>query len=153
MLPVWPFRSRSIRHRTFGTLRPVRNGNYWRARVPLPHARRPVDLHISAGRGGPTAEQERLFLDLSGRYPAVYASALAAVHGEYQRVRRVHAHLRWPAADAAADLEHLTPLEQIWLDDDRGERFVLSFAHRDDRDHSFHVFFEGDRVQSVASER
>lgn len=153
MLSVWPFRNRSLRHRTFGRLKSVRSGRYWHARVDAPFARRPIDVHISAGKSGPTAEQELLFLRLREQYPTLVASALRAVHHEYRRVRAAQPHLRWPAAEDLATLEDLAPLGGIWLDDHDGRQFMLSFDHRDDKDHAFHVFFDGDRVKSVASER
>ena len=153
MLSVWPFSSRSIRHRTFGKLKSVRNGKFWRAQVSLTQSRKPVELHISAGNTGPTPEQEGLFLRLAEQYPTVLGTALKAVHQEYQRVRLNKPQLKWPAAEELADLEYLTPLDRIWLDDHGGQQFVFSFNHRDDKEHSFHVFFEGGRVKSVASER
>lgn len=153
MLPVWPFSTRSIRHRTFGKLKPIRNGKYWRARIALPQSVKPVDVQINAGQSGPTADQEGLFLRLAAQYPSVFSSALQAVHTEYQRVRLSQPQLKWPAAEDLSALEYLTPLDSIWLDDHLGEQFVFSFGHRHDKDHSFHVFFEGGRVKSVASER
>jgi hypothetical protein len=153
MLPVWPFRSRSIRHRTFGMLKPIRNGHFWRGRMPLPHAAKSVELHISGGSDGPTPEQESLFLRLAGEYPAVYETALRAVHQEYQRVLRQQPQLKWPAAADARDLEHLTPLDRIWFDDAPGRQFVLSFAHSRDEEHAFYVFFKDGKFTSVASER
>ena len=152
-MPVWPFSSRTLRHRTFGRLKSVRSGKYWHARVAMATARMPVEFHISAGAAGPTAEQEGLFLRLAEKYPSVLETALQAVHQEYQRVCQTQPHRRWPAADSHTDLEHLTPLDRIWLDDHGGRQFVISFNHRSDKDHSFHVFFEGDRIRSVASER
>lgn len=153
MLPVWPFRSRSLRHRTFGTLKPIRNGGFWRSRMPLPQAPAPVDVHISAGSEGPTDQQESLFLKLSEQYPTVYRSALEAVHTEYNRVRQLQPQLKWPTAGDIAELEKLTPLNHIWLDDHAGRQFVLSFGHSEDKEHSFHVFFKDGKLASVASER
>jgi len=153
MLPVWPFSKRSIRHRTFGRMKSVRNGKYWRARVALAPSVTPVDVQISAGQHGPTADQEGLFLRLTAHYPSVVNRALQAVHTEYQRVRSSQPQLKWPAAEDLSALAILAPLNSIWLDDHRGEQFMLSFGHRHDKDHAFHVFFEGDRVKSVASER
>jgi hypothetical protein len=155
-MPVWPFRSRSIRHRTFGTLKPIRNGKYWRSRLPLPHpaGEKRVAVHISAaGRPGPTVEQESLFLRLSQQYPNVYQTALHAVHGEYLRVSQLQPQLKWPSAADIAAMEALTPLDHIWLDDHAGRDFVLSFGHSSDKEHSFHVFFKDGKLASVASER
>jgi hypothetical protein len=152
-MPVWPFLSRSIRHRTFGRLKSVRNGKYWHARVAVAQVSKPVELHISADKSGPSAAQEGLFLRLASQYPAVFNTALQAVHREYQRVRLNQPQLKWPAAEELADLEYLTPLDRIWLDDHGGRQFVFTFNHRSDKEHSFHVFFDGDRVKSVASER
>ena len=153
-MPVWPFSPRSIRHRTFGTLKPVRNGKFLRARIPCPRGgQKPVELHITAGEAGPTAEQESLFLSLRQQYPSLYTDALRAVHGEYQRVRQVQPNLEWPTAGDVGELEPLTPLDRIWLDDASGKQFVLSFNHARDKEHSFHVFFKDGKVRSVASER
>jgi hypothetical protein len=153
MLPVWPFQSRSLRHRTFGTLKSIRNGKFWRSRMPLPQAKEPVDVHISAGKEGPTDQQESLFLKLSEHYPKVYRKALEAVHKEYNRVRQLQPQLKWPTAADISDLEHLTPLDHIWLDDHAGRDFVFSFVHSKDKEHSFHVFFKDGKLASVASER
>ena len=154
MLPVWPFRNRSLRHRTFGRLRTVRNGKFWRARLPFQPAGRKVEVHISRAAGeGPTDAQEKLFLRLASEYPAVMETALAALHSEYERVTHAQPHLRWPKASGPRDLLHLAPLDRIWLDDGHGHRFVLSFQHDADKEHSFHVFFRNWGLESVASER
>jgi hypothetical protein len=121
--------------------------------MPLPHTTSPVDVHISAGTGGPTVEQESLFIKLAQQYPKVYESALKAVYGEYHRVRQLQPQLKWPTAADLADLERLTPLDHIWLDDHAGRQFVLSFGHSEDKEHSFHVFFKDGKLASVASER
>lgn len=153
MLPVWPFRNRSVRHRTFGAIRRIRNGQFWRGRVPLPSVGKPVELHISAGKAGPTAEQESLFLRLTQQYPQFYRSALGAVHAEYQRVHNLQPQLKWPTPTDIHHLERLTPLDRIWLDDAPGRQFVLSFGHSRDKEHAFHVFFKDEKLASVASER
>lgn len=155
MLAVWPFKRRSIRHRTFGTLRPVRNGQFWQAKLPLEPrpAASPVEVQISAGADGPTEAQENLYLQLAKHYPKILAVALKAVHREYQRVVAAQPQLKWPQARGAADLRRLTPLGRVWLDDAHGHKFVLSFAHDHDKEHEFHVFFRNWKLESVASER
>lgn len=154
MLPVWPFRSRAIRHRTFGTLKPVRNGKFWHARVPCPRGgRHPLSVQITAHPGGPSEAQEHLFLRLRQSYANVFDSALRAVHDEYRRLQSQQPYRDWPGIDNPGDLERVTPLEQIWLDDVGGRQFVLSFQHKHDREHSFHVFFADGKLRSVASER
>ena len=40
----------------------------------------------------------------------------------------------------------------VWLDDDSGHKFVLSFKHRKDKDHEFHVFFKNGKLEGVAAE-
>src|SRR4051794_21406976 len=99
MLPVWPFTRRSIRHRTFGKLRPIRNGRFWRARVPIQPDGGAVEVRI-AGADGPTDAQERLYLQLATHYPKVLKVALGAVHREYQRLTAAQPQLKWPAVSA-----------------------------------------------------
>ena len=151
MLTLWPF-SRRIRHRTFGDLRPARNGQFWRARVPLAPAGRPVEVHIS-GADGPTEAQEKLYLQLTAHLPKVLKVALNAVHREYHRVTAAQPQLKWPRVSAPQDLLRLVPLHGIWLDDGNGHKFVLSFQHKADKDQEFHVFFKNWKLESVSAER
>ena len=153
MLPLWPFQRRSIRHRTFGKLRPVRNGNFWQGRLALQPNAEDVELHISAGEAGPSAAQEKLYLQLAKHYPKLMDVALAALHGEYQRVTAAQPQLKWPPAHDVETLRRLTPLGRVWLDDAHGHKFVLSFDHGHDKEHEFHVFFKNWKLESVASER
>ena len=158
-------RTRSIRHRTFGTLTPYREDRFWRGRVAFgPAGRRVwVTVPVPSGResAGPTEQQERLYLQLAQRYhEAVLPEALRALHREYQRVRRTCTQTRYPAVERPADLLRLIPLDEIWLDGGPegngaapGHKFVLSYQSRRHKDHDFHVFFKDWQVESVASER
>ena len=152
MLAVWPFKRRSLSHRTFGRLRPVRNGRFWRARLPFRPTNSPVDVHI-AGEHGPTEAQEQLYLRLADRFPNVLTVALDALHREYERVIHAQPQLKWQRVSAPPDLLRLVPLHGIWLDDGHGHKFVLSFRHGQDKDQEFHVFFRNWNLESVASER
>lgn len=155
-MPVWPFKRRSIRHRTFGRMRPARGGRFWQARVPFQPAGREVEIHITAAQpsgAGPTEAQEHLYRQLAHHYPSILRVALVALHREYKRVMVAQPQLHWPAAAGPHDLLHLAPLDRIWIDDTHGHRFVLSFQHRKDKEHEFHVFFRNWKLESVASER
>ena len=152
MLPVWPFNRRSIRHRTFGRLRPTRKGKFWRTRMAMPHAGRDVEVHIN-GEQGPTDAQEKLYLQIAQHYPKVMKAALGALHREYQRVTVAQPQLKWPLAEAPQDLLRLVPLNGIWLDDGHGHKFVLSFQHEHDKEQEFHVFFKNWKLESVTAER
>lgn len=153
MFSLWPFNRRSIRHRTFGKLRPTRNGNFWQGRLPLQPDAQDVELHISAGEAGPSAAQEELYRQLARHYPKLMAVALKALHGEYQRVTAAQPQLKCPPARDVESLRRLTALGRVWLDDAHGQEFVLSFDHGHDKAHAFHVFFKNWKLESVASER
>ena len=153
MLPMWPFNRLSVPHPTFGRIHPVRNGRFWQAKVELESMRKAVDLQINAGEGGPTEAQEKLFLRLQAHFRDVLQAALKSLHGEYQRVVKAQPQIDWPAVASLKEQLHVTPLDQVWLDDSAGTRFVLSFRAGSDKEHHFHVFFHHWKVQSVASER
>ena len=87
MIPMWPFNRRSVTHRTFGKIHPVRNGRFWKAMVPFEAARAEVELQINAGDEGPTDAQEKLYLLLRTHDRKVLQTALKAMHAEYRASR------------------------------------------------------------------
>ena len=152
MLPMWPFNRRTVDHRTFGQILPIRNGQFWKATVSFESLHK-LDLQIKAGEEGPTEAQEKLYTLLQSHFRKVLTMALRSLHGEYGRVRQAQPQVNWPAVSSLKEQLRATPLDGIWLEDSQGSRFVLTFRAEIDREQHFHIFFHHWKVESVASER
>ena len=153
----WLFRKRSLNHPTFGKLTPFRDGKFWRGRVNFfGPAERRVWVALHAGDGGdsePTGDQERLYLALANRYGAVLPKLLKVLHREYQRVRRCHPSAgRWPDTADPREMQRVMVLDEIWIEDLAGQRMVLSYMTKLDKQQHFHVFFRNGKLESVAAE-
>jgi len=150
---MWPFNRRTVAHRTFGQIHPVRNGRFWKAKVSFESLREPVELQINAAEEGPAEAQEKLYLLLQSHFRKVLQVALRSVHAEYQRASKAQPQVKWPVVSNLKEQLHATPLDGVWLEDNLGHRFVLSFRAKADKEQHFHVFFHHWKVESVASER
>ncbi|MDB5355253.1 MAG: hypothetical protein JWN24_1706 [Phycisphaerales bacterium] len=149
---LWPFRGSRIHHRTFGTLRPYRNGQFWRGKVQFAPAGHRVGVCIHAGHAGPTDAQERVYQQIEKHYAALLPHILAAMLPEYHKVRRAQPAARWPEAAEPGDLLKVLSFGCIWLEQGAGHPFVLSYQSDRDKNHEFHVFFREGRVVNVAFE-
>jgi hypothetical protein len=150
---MWPFNRRSVAHRTFGQIHPVRNGKFWKAQVSFESLKDPVELQINAGDQGPAEAQEKLYLLIQSHFRKVLQVALKSVHVEFQRVSRAQPAVPWPVVSSLKEQLCATPLTGVWLEDSQGHRFVLSFRAEVDKEQHFHVFFHHWKVESVAAER
>jgi hypothetical protein len=149
---LWPFSSRRVIHRTFGKLKPWRNGNYLRGRSGFGPLHKKIWLVIQADAQGPSQHQEKLYHQIEKHYATLMPRVLEALFAEYQKVRRIQIAVSWPQILKPADLPEIIPLDAIWLEDGPGHPFVFSFQSELDKDHEFHVFFRNGKLQSVAFE-
>ncbi len=149
---LWPFSSRRAAHRTFGSLRPWRNGNYLRGRIDFAPLVNPIWLVIRADEAGPTHVQEKLYLQIQKHYLALLPRILKGLFAEYQRVRRAQMSVPWPEVSKPSELLKIIPLDAIWLEQGPGHPFVFSYQSGLDKDHEFHVFFRHGKFESVAFE-
>ena|SRR5665213_2933244 len=152
MSRLWPLSGRRVKHHTFGTLKPWRNGRYLRAKTEFAPLGKRIWLVIRADDAEPSALQEKLFVQIEKHYPALLPRILKALLVEYHKVRRVQANVAWPEAAKPADLLKIIPLDAIWLEHGPGHPFVLSFQSELDKDHEFHVFFRDGKLESVLFE-
>lgn len=142
--------NRSIQHPVFGTLKPIRQGSYWRARVRFEPVGHKVWIAI---RSRPDAAIERLFRQISERYTSLEHKVLAVLHRECEKGHRARPDLSWPKTADPRQLLRLAPLEEIWIEDAAAKRFMLSYRSAADKEHHIHLFFKNARLESVASER
>ncbi|HET6247396.1 MAG TPA: hypothetical protein VFE47_06860 [Tepidisphaeraceae bacterium] len=149
---LWLFSSRRVVHRTFGTLKPWRNGNYLRTRAGFGPLKSNVWVVIRADSNGPTHHQEKLYLQIEKHYATLMPGVLQTLFAEYKKVRKIQSHVPWPEVAKAGDLPEIIPLDAIWLEQGPGHPFVLSFQSELDKDHEFHVFFRNGKLASVAFE-
>lgn len=149
---MWPFRGPRIHHRTFGTLRPYRNGQFWRGKVHFGPAGHRVGLSIHAGKTGPTDAQERVYQQIETHYTALLSHILRAILPEYRKVRLAQPAAGWPEAAEPGDLLKVLSFGCIWLEQGAGHPFVLSYQSDRDKSHEFHVFFREGKVVNVAFE-
>jgi hypothetical protein len=142
--------TRSISHKTFGKLKPVREGTYWRARVDFRPVGHPVFVAV---RGKPCDGMASMFEQISAKYATLQPKVLALLHKECETGRRGRPDLSWPACATPADLARTAPLDEIWLEDAAANRFMLSYRSAADKEHHIHLFFKNGKLESVASER
>ena len=144
------FFTRSILHKTFGKLKPVREGTYWRAKVEFGALGHPVFVAV---RGKPCDEMARMFEQITAKYATLQPKVLQLLHRECETGRKGRPDLAWPTAGAPTDLLRTVPLDEIWLEDAAAKRFMLSYRSTADKDHHIHMFFKNGKLESVASER
>jgi hypothetical protein len=149
---IWPFLSKRIHHRTFGALKPYRNGNYLRTKADFEPVKKRVWLVIRADKAGPTHTQEKVYRQIEKHYAAMLPRVLKALFAEYQRVRHAQRHVPWPEVTKPTELMRIIPLDAIWLEEGQGHPFVFSYQSELDKDHEFHVFFRDGKLQNVAFE-
>jgi len=149
---IWPFLSKRVHHRTFGALKPCRNGNYLRTKADFEPTGDRVWLLIRADKSGPTHIQEKIYLQIEKHYRAMLPRVLKSLLAEYQKVRRVQPAIPWPEVTKPAELLKIIPLDAIWLEQGPGHPFVFSFQSELDKDHEFHVFFRDGKLESIAFE-
>jgi len=149
---LWPFSSRRIVHRTFGSLKPWRNGNYLRGRADFGPESESIWLVLRAGASGPTHVQEKLYLQIEKHYPTLLPKMLKALLAEYHKVRQIQKQVKWPLVVKSEELLKIIPLDALWLEEGPGHPFVFSFQSELDPDHEFHVFFRNGKLESVAFE-
>src|SRR5438067_4960436 len=113
---IWPLLSRRIHHRTFGALKPWRNGNYLRTKADFEPIGERIWLVIRADRTGPTHAQEKLWINIEKHYTALLPRVLKALFAEYQKVRRVQRAVPWPEVTEPDGLLKVIPLDAIWLE-------------------------------------
>jgi len=154
MSRLWPVASRQIDHRTFGALKPWRNGNYLRGKSDFKPLNKFVWIVIrNHGDSGPSPLQEKLFLQIEKHFSKVLPRVLRELFVEYQKVRQLPTTgISWPMATKPSDLLKIIPLDAIWLEEGPGHPFVFSFQSQLDKDHEFHVFFRHGKLESVAYE-
>jgi hypothetical protein len=144
------FFSRSIQHKTFGKLKPVREGTYYRAKVDFTPVGHPVYVAV---RGKPCDGMAKMFEQIATKYATLQAKVLQLLHRECETGRKGRPDLAWPSAAAPTDLLRSAPLEEIWLEDAAAKRFMFSYRSTADKDHHIHMFFKNGKLESVASER
>jgi hypothetical protein len=149
---IWPFSSRRVHHRTFGTLKRCRNGNYLSGRAEFSPLGKKIHLVIPADAKGSSHIQEKHYLQIEKHYQEILPELHTALFAEYEKVRRVHKSVPWPKIAGPGDLQTVIPLNSIWLEQGDGHPFVLSFQSKLDKDHEFHVFFRHGKLASIAFE-
>ena len=147
------FFRRSIQDPTFGTLRPYRDGTYWRGRAEFGPARQKVWVAIRSADDGIDAAAGRLFGQISHRYGVLQEKVLQVLHRECEKGRKGRPGDKWPKASEPRDLLRLAPLDEIWIEDTAERRFMFSFRSTADRDHHIHLFFKNGKLEAVSSER
>src|SRR4051812_7080175 len=98
------FFRKSIQHPQFGTLKPYRDGTYWRARMHFAPVQHKVWVAIRAGDGQAATIDSavvRMFQQIVEKYEALQHKMLKILHHECERGHKARPGHKWPRAEKA----------------------------------------------------